>query len=137
IWPLVVGTICVIFLVEMSGRLAAVSHHPLPAAVRERFGFNFFLIPLAASTIVDFLVLASEIGGASIGLQLLTGIGYAKWAVPVAVLVWGLLWNGKFSIVEYGVSILGLVTVVFVVAAVKAHPNWGEVVKGVAPTLPT
>src|SRR3954463_4623736 len=79
IWPIVLGTICVIFLIEMSGRLAAVSHHPLPAAVRERFGFNYYVVPLIAETIVDFLVLASEIGGACIALQLLTGVPFRVW----------------------------------------------------------
>ena len=38
VWPIALGTLCLIFLIEMSGRLAAISHHPLPAAVRERFG---------------------------------------------------------------------------------------------------
>src|SRR3954463_9997130 len=74
LWPVLLGTICVIFLIEMSGRLAAISHHPLPSAVRERFGFNFFIIPLGAETVVDFLVLTSEGGGVSLGLQILTGI---------------------------------------------------------------
>src|ERR1051325_3926988 len=61
IWPIALGTICLIFLIEMAGRLAAISHHPLPAAVRERLGFGYYVIPLAAETIVDFLVLSSEI----------------------------------------------------------------------------
>src|SRR5437868_8921108 len=76
LWPIALGTICLIFLIEMSGRLAAVSHHPLPAAVRERFGFHFFAMPLFAETAIDFLVLASEIGGVCLGLQLLTGISF-------------------------------------------------------------
>jgi Mn2+/Fe2+ NRAMP family transporter len=45
IWAIALGTICVIFLVEMSGRLAAVSKHTLADAVRERFGFKFYLLP--------------------------------------------------------------------------------------------
>src|SRR3954467_14836455 len=69
IWPIAFGTLVLIFLIEMSGRLAAVGHHPLPSAVRERFGFNFFIVPLIAETLVDFLVLASEIGGACWALQ--------------------------------------------------------------------
>jgi Mn2+/Fe2+ NRAMP family transporter len=137
LWPVALGTLCVIALIEMSGRLAAISHHPLPAAVRDRFGLGFFIFPLAAETVVDYLVLASEIGGASLGLQLLTGVGFHVWALPVAVLVWLLLWNGKFSVIEYGVSFLGLITVVFVVAACKAHPHWSEVAKGLLPTLPS
>src|SRR5437764_3904727 len=136
IWPIALGTIVLIFLIEMSGRLAAISHHPLPSAVRERFGFNFYIIPLIAETIVDFLVLASEIGGASYGLQLLTGISFQWFAIPVALLAWLLLWNGTFGVVEYGVSMLGLITLVFVVSAFKLHPDWFAVSKGLLPTLP-
>src|SRR5690348_9986925 len=137
IWPIALGTVCVIVLIEMCGRLAAISHHPLPAAVRERFGFNFTLIAMVAETFVDFLVLAAEIAGASLGLQLLSGIAFHWWAAPVAILIWLLLWNGKFSLVEYGVSLLGLLTLVFVVAAVKAHPQWIHMAEGLLPTLPS
>src|SRR5690349_13610218 len=119
IWPIALGTLCLIFLIEMSGRLAAVSHHPLPAAVRERFGFDYFVMPLVAETAIDFLVLASEIGGVCLGLQLLTGIPFFWWAVPVAFLLWLFLWRGTFGIIEYGVSILGLTTLVFIIAAMK------------------
>ena len=136
IWPIVFGTIVLIFLIEMSGRLAAVSHHPLPSAVRERFGFNFFIVPMIAESIVDFLVLASEIGGACYGLQLLTGVSFQWWAIPVAIFAWLLLWNGTFSVIEYGVSLLGLATLVFIVGAFKLHPDWMSVAKGIVPTLP-
>jgi Mn2+/Fe2+ NRAMP family transporter len=136
LWPIALATICVIFLIEMSGRLAAISHHPLPSAVRERFGFNFYIIPLVAETFVDLLVLASEIGGACLGLQLMTGISFVAWAVPVALLAWILLWVGNFESIEYGVSILGLITVVFIVAAWKMHPEPAAMFKGFVPTLP-
>ena len=137
LWPIALGTVCVIFLIEMSGRLAAVSHHPLPAAVRERFGFNFFFVPLLAETIIDFLVLASEIGGVCLGLQLLTGIAFFYWALPVAFAIWVLLWRGTFGLIEYGVSILGLSTLVFVVAAAKTHPSTEAISHGLLPSLPT
>src|SRR5690242_20077075 len=136
VWPIVLGTICVIFLIEMSGRLAAISHHPLPAAVRKRLGFNYYIVPLIAETFVDLLVLASEIGGACIGLQLMTGISFQWWAPLVALMAWALLWYGNFGTIEYGVSILGLVTLVFVVAAFKLHPDPADMVKGLIPTLP-
>src|SRR3954467_4306441 len=94
-WPICLGTLCLIFLIEMSGRLAAVSHHPLPAAVREHFGFHYFVTPLVAGSILDLLVLASEIGGACVGLQLMTGIHFPLFAVPVTFLAWLLLWYGN------------------------------------------
>jgi Mn2+/Fe2+ NRAMP family transporter len=47
-----------------------------------------------------------------------------------------LLWKGTFGFIEKGVSILGLITLCFVVAAVVLRPDWGAVAKGVVPTLP-
>jgi Mn2+/Fe2+ NRAMP family transporter len=136
LWPIALGTICLVLLIEMSGRLAAVSGHALPGAVRERFGFDFFVIPLTAETIIDFLVLASEIGGVCLGLQLLTGIAFHWWAIPVALALWLLLWRGTFGVIEYGVSFLGLTTVVFIVAAFKTHPSLHSLGYGLIPSLP-
>ncbi|HEY9618734.1 MAG TPA: divalent metal cation transporter [Crinalium sp.] len=136
IWAIVLGTICVIALVEMSGRLAAVSKHTLVDAVRERLGFRFLIIPLVAEILVDFLVLAAEIGGVCIALQLVTGISFQWWALPVAGAIWLLLWKGNFSVIENGVSALGLITLVFVFATIKLHPSLTELGSGLLPTLP-
>ena len=136
IWAFVLGTICVIFLVEMSGRLAAVSKHTLAAAVRERFGFNFYIIPLVAEIVVDFLVLAAEIGGVCIALQLVTGISFQWFALPVAFAIWLLLWKGTFGLIENGVSLFGLITLAFVVATFKLHPSLTQLGSGLLPTLP-
>ncbi|MBL1178548.1 NRAMP family divalent metal transporter [Pantanalinema sp. GBBB05] len=136
IWAILLGTVCVIFLVEMSGRLAAVSKHSLASAMRERFGFNFYILPLVAEIIVDFLILGAEIGGVCIALQLVTGISFQWWALPVAFTVWLLLWKGNFSIIENGVSFLGLVTLGFVVATFKLRPDLPSLGSGAIPTLP-
>ncbi|WP_298907387.1 NRAMP family divalent metal transporter [uncultured Nostoc sp.] len=136
IWAFVLGTICVIFLVEMSGRLAAVSKHTLAAAVRERFGFNFYIIPLVAEIVVDFLVLAAEIGGVCIALQLVTGISFQWFALPVAFAIWLLLWKGTFGLIENGISLFGLITLAFVVATFKLHPSLTQLGSGLLPTLP-
>lgn len=136
LWAIVLGTICVIFLVEMSGRLAAVSKHTLAAAVRERFGFNFYVIPLLAEIAVDFLVLGAEIGGVCIALQLVTGISFQWFALPVAFAIWLLIWKGNFKIIENGISFLGVITLAFVVATVKLHPSLTTLGTGLLPSLP-
>lgn len=136
IWVIALGTLCVIALVEMSGRLAAVSQHTLIDAVRERLGFNFLIIPLLAEIFVDFLVLAAEIGGVCIALQLVTGISFQWWAFPVAFALWLLIWKGNFDVIENGVSLLGLVTLAFVVATFKLHPSLTQLGSGLLPTLP-
>jgi Mn2+/Fe2+ NRAMP family transporter len=136
IWAILLGTVCVIFLVEMSGRLAAASRHTIKDALRERFGPRVFVVTLAADVLVNLLVLASEIGGMSLALQLVTGISFRWWAVPVGFVTWLLLWKGTFDVIENGVSLLGLVAVVFAVAAWKLHPPTSQLLAGALPTLP-
>jgi Mn2+/Fe2+ NRAMP family transporter len=136
VWSIVLGTVCVAFLVEMSGRFAAVSKHTIPDAMRERFGINFYVVPLFVLLGVSLLVLGAELGGVAAALEMATGIKLPVWAIPVALLSWGLLWRASFSVIENGVSILGLVTVAFAVGAVKLHPDYGAVLHGVVPTLP-
>jgi Mn2+/Fe2+ NRAMP family transporter len=135
-WVLVLGTVCVIFLVEMSGRLSAVSRHTLQDAMRERFGAGFFLVTTIPGLVVDWLVLGAEIGGVAIALQLVTGIGYQWWAFPVAIAGWFFLWRGNLGLVENGVALLGLVALAFVVAAVKLHPPLHEMAAGLLPSIP-
>jgi Mn2+/Fe2+ NRAMP family transporter len=136
LWAILLGTICLIFLVEMSGRLAAVSKHTVVEAMRERFGFPFFFIVLVGMVLVAFMVLVAELGGIGLSLQILTGIGFPWWAIPVSLLVWLLMWKGTFGLIENGASVLGLVTISFVVAAIKLHPNWGSAASGMLPSMP-
>jgi Mn2+/Fe2+ NRAMP family transporter len=136
IWAVVLGTICVIFLVEMSGRLAAVSHHTIKDALRERFGPRIFMLTLASDVAINLLVLAAEIGGMSLALQLVTGISYRWWAIPTGLLTWLILWKGSFGLIENGVSLLGMVAIAFVVGAWKLHPPVGDIMAGVLPSLP-
>lgn len=137
LWSLAVATLLVIFLIEMSGRFSACSEKPLPDAIREHFGFKFWLLPFLVLTVVHLLVLATEIGGMAFALQLITGIRAAVWAIPVAVLTWLFLWRATFSAIENSTSLLGLVTLAFVLAAVLYHPHVHQLAAGFVPTMPS
>ncbi|MFL5502322.1 MAG: NRAMP family divalent metal transporter [Gemmatimonadaceae bacterium] len=137
LWSILLGTLCLIFLVEMSGRLAAVSKHTVVDAMRERFGFPFFFIVLVGIVLVAFMVLVAELGGIGFGIQILTGVGFPWWAVPVSLLVWLLMWKGTFSLIENGASLLGLVTLSFLVAALRLHPDWSGVTSAFLPSMPS
>jgi Mn2+/Fe2+ NRAMP family transporter len=136
IWVVVLGTICVIFLVEMSGRLAAVSRHTIKDALRERFGPRIYLVTLVSDVIINVMVLAAEVGGMSLALQLVTGVSFRWWAIPVGLLTWLVLWRGSFGLIENGVSLLGMVAIVFVVAAFRLDPPLAELGQGLLPSLP-
>ena len=135
-WAIGLGGLCLIFLIEQSGRFAAISKHTIPSAIRERFGLRFFMIPLVALVLVVLIVLGAEIGGVCIALELLTGISLQWWALPVGFVIWLLLWKGTFGVIEKGASLLGLITLVFLVAALKLHPSWRELGASLVPHPP-
>jgi Mn2+/Fe2+ NRAMP family transporter len=117
----------------MTGRLAAVSHTTVVAAMRKQFGLPFQIVPMLAQLMIDLFVLASEIGGASLALELATGISLRVWAIPVAIVVWALLWFATFGSIEHSVAVLGLVTLSFSVAAWWLGPDWHAVRLGLLP----
>ncbi len=136
LWAIAVATIILAMLLEMTGRVAAVGKRSMSAAVRERFGFHYQMIPLGAELMIDLLLLAAEIGGVAIAVRLLTGIGFEWWILPTALAAWLVIWLGNFTIIEDGVGLLGTVTVAFVVAAWRLHPPVAAVAGGFIPRLP-
>lgn len=135
-WAVLLGSVSLLVLMEASGRLSAASDRTLVDQLRERFGIRFFLVPLIVGFVVSLLVLASEIGGVALALQMATGIRFQLWALPIAVVAWLLLWRGTFSLVENSTAILGLVSVVFAIGAAALHPQWTSVAAGLLPTRP-
>ena len=136
LWSIALGTICLIFLVEMTGRLAAISKHAVADAVRERLGFPFAVIPRVAEIIVNVMVIGAEIGGVSLALKFVTGLEVRVWAIPVTLLIWLAIWAGTLGFIEDATSILGLVSIGFVVAVVKMHPDTHAMLRGFLPSAP-
>ena len=137
LWVAAAATLLVIFLVEMSGRFAAATGKALPDAIREHFGFTFWLVPFLVLTFAHLLVLGTEIGGICFALHLVSGLPTSLWALPVAILLWLFLWRSTFGTIENSTTLLGLITLAFVVAALRHHPPAGEVLAGFVPSLPS
>jgi Mn2+/Fe2+ NRAMP family transporter len=116
VWAVLIATVAVILLVEMVGRFTAVSQKTYADAIRENFGFRFFLLPLSAEIIAESLLLAAELGGMAIALSLLTGISWHILFPIAALLVFAMAWRAPFSWIENGPAFLGLLLISFMVA---------------------
>ena len=76
---------------------------------------------------------AAEVGGVAICFQLLSGLPY-RLLIPLAVLVLVVSsWVLPFAWLERVFGYLGLGLLVFAVAAIKLHPDWGQVAHGFVP----
>jgi Mn2+/Fe2+ NRAMP family transporter len=133
LWVVVVGVVGIIVYSEMCGRVSAVAKRPVFDLVRERAGFGAGLGTLVASEVVNLMTCAAEVGGVALCLKLLSGLSY-RLLIPLAVI--GLAvscWVLPFRWIERVFGYLGLGLLVFVVAAIKLHPDWGQVAHGFVP----
>jgi manganese transport protein len=137
LWVVVVGVVGIIVYSEMCGRVAAISNKAVFDAVRERVGFRAGLITLVAAQVVNLMTLAAEVGGVAICLRLLSGLPY-RWLILAAIVGLGIVvWVISFDWIERIFGYGGLCLLVFAVAAVKLHPDWGAVAHGYVPHLNT
>ena len=137
LWVVVVGVVGIIVYSEMCGRVAAVSGKAVFDAVRERVGFKAGLVTLVAAQVVTLMTLAAEVGGVAICMRLLSGLPY-RWLILLAILILGIVvWVVSFEWIERIFGYGGLCLLVFAVASVKLHPDWGAVAHGFVPHLNT
>ena len=136
IWVVAIGVVGIIVYSEMCGRVAAVGKRAVFDAIRERMGFGVGLGALIASEIVNFMTLAAEVGGIAIALQLLSGLPYRSLILLAAVALALVVWVTPFEWIERVFGYGGLCLLVFAVAALKLHPNWGGFGHGWVPHVP-
>lgn len=127
IWTVVFGLVGFSVFAEMSGRVTVSSSQPTYEVIRTRLGPRLGAVPLIANVIVHVLVLAVDLVGMSLALQLITGIGYLVWVPLVAVALASALWFLSFSKVDTGAALAGLTMLVMIAAMAALAPDWREV----------
>ncbi|MFL5839876.1 MAG: NRAMP family divalent metal transporter [Thermoleophilaceae bacterium] len=135
LWALAIGVLGIVVYAEMSGRVAAVARRPVFDIVRQRLGFGLGLTTLVGSLAFTLLTLAAELGGVALILQLLLDAGYPLLVIGAALIVGVSIWLLPFEWIERIFGFGGLLLIVYVVASLKLHPDWGDVGNGFVPHI--
>lgn len=132
-----VSNIMAIILQSLCARLAIASGRDLARACRDAFpkpvGFVLWVLAEIAIIATDI----AEVIGTAIGLNLLFGIPLELGVIITALDVFLILYLQKlgFRWVEaLVIALLAIITVCFVIQIGMADPDWGQVIKGFAPT---
>lgn len=129
IWVMLVITISLAIVQEMCARLGAATGRGLLDLIRERFGINWAVFAVGVIVIANGGLVVSEFVGIGAAAELL---GVSKYiAIPLAaVILWYLVIFGSYAWVEKIFLLMTLVFFAYPVAAIMAHPQWGEVARG-------
>lgn len=135
LWAVVLGTLGIAVYAEMSGRVAAVTGRPVFDVIRMRLGFGLGLAALVASTIVNVLTVAAELGGLAIILQLLFDAEFSLFVVLAAIGLVFVVALLPFGGIERVFGYCGLLMLVFLATAIAQGPDWGDVAHGLVPSF--
>lgn len=137
LWAIVVGTIGIITYSEMSGRIAAVLHQPVFQLMKKTFHPKFTVILLIASSLLNILTCAAEVGGVAIVLQLLTSLtNPAAIILTVAGFIF-IVWVLPYKFLEKSFGLLGLLMISFLIAVFATPSDTSKIVQGLIPQLPS
>jgi Mn2+/Fe2+ NRAMP family transporter len=136
LWVLALSTVALIVFHLLAARMGVVTRKGLMTLVREHHGPRAARLTLAALVVANAGTLCAEFAGIAAAGELFGVTRYV--AVPVAgVTVSLLVLRGSFHRIEHVLLALSAVFVTYVVSGFLAHPDWGEVAKGlVVPSMP-
>jgi manganese transport protein len=131
------SNIMAILLQSLCARLAVASGRDLAQACRDAFP-RWISLPLWL--FAELAIIATDLAeviGTAIGLNLLFGIpleiGIFITALDVFLILW--LQNRGFRWIEaFIIALLGVIAACFFVQIAMADPDWGQVIRGFAPT---
>jgi manganese transport protein len=132
-----ISNLMAIVLQSLCARLAIASGRDLAQACRDAFP-RWIAIPLWL--FAECAIIATDIAeviGTAIGLNLLFGIPLELGVLITALDVFLILWLQKkgFRWLEaFVITLLGVIALCFGIQIALADPNWGDVIRGFAPT---
>lgn len=126
LWMLIPITISMAVVQEMCARMGAATNKGLSDLIRERFGVRGAAFAMLTLFIANALLTISEFAGIAAASDLL---GIPRWvSIPLVVFgLWLLITRGSYSRAEKVFLVMTLAFFAYPVAAILAHPDWGQV----------
>lgn len=128
LFVMVLVTIALVVVQEMSARLGAFTGEGLVSLIREQFPLRAAAFAVVALVVANIGLVVSEFAGIGAAFQL---FGVSRYlSVPIAaVLIWGLVVFGSYRYAERVFLLLSFGFVTYLIAAFLGHPHWGDVAR--------
>ncbi len=138
IWKIVVSTILMIFLSDMSVRLGIKSPISLISSIKDEFGKPLGYL---AGVGVFLICLSFSVGnatGSGLGLSMVFGGSPIMWTLICSIVVGSLLFfRNVYGVIEkILVVIVAIMALSFVVSGFVSNPDWAAAGRGLVPAFP-
>jgi len=130
LWMMVLITVSLVVVQEMAARMGAVTGKGLAELIREHYGPRWSLFSTVSILLANLGICISEF----VGIGAALGLAHVpvQVSVPVAaVVVWLLVVRGTYRTAQRVFVAMTIPFFAYPVAAILAHPHWGDVGKAV------
>jgi Mn2+/Fe2+ NRAMP family transporter len=123
IFIMLLVTVALVIVQEMSARLGAITGEGLVSLIREQFPLRAAAAAVACLVVANLGLVVSEFAGIGAAFEL---FGVSRYiTVPIAaVAIWSIVVFGSYRYAERVFLLLGLAFVTYPIAAVLGHPHW-------------
>jgi NRAMP (natural resistance-associated macrophage protein)-like metal ion transporter len=134
LWVMVIITVAVAIVQEMSARLGAVTGKGFADLVRENFPIRMTAFIMLTLLMANAGIIVSEFVGIAAAAEL---FGVSRYvAVPLAAfLMWFVITRGSYSRVEQFLLVLSAVFLAYVASAIMVKPDPQDILAGLQPVF--
>jgi Mn2+/Fe2+ NRAMP family transporter len=128
LWLLLLATPMLVAASSMAARVALAGRQGLAAIIEQRYGRAVSLVVVLLLAVANLATIAADTAGVAAALAMLTGWPWEVF-VPGILAALGLVLREGYERVKRLLTLLTLVLLTYVVAAVLAKPEWGAVIR--------
>jgi Mn2+/Fe2+ NRAMP family transporter len=114
----------------ISARIGAIAKDGLETASMRAYGRVVGCVVLVAVLATTFVTLAADLEGGGAAVQVLTGVDYRWWILPIGIGSLAMLMFSNYEKVKRFLIWIPLVFLAYPISAVLAHPDWRAVLAG-------
>jgi Mn2+/Fe2+ NRAMP family transporter len=128
-WLLLLSTPLLIAVMQMSARVANVTKSDLASLLRTTFGARVATPAVVLMVAANVITMGADLLAMGAAVELLTGVKFIYWIVPLAALMAGVTIFLDYKTVSKFLLWLVAVFATYIVAAFMARPDWGDVLR--------
>ena len=128
-WLLLLSTPMLIVVQQMSAKAANVTKSDLASLLRTSFGARVATPAVVLMVVANVITMGADLLAMGAAVELLTGVKFVYWIVPMAAVMAGVTIFLDYKTVSKYMLWLAALFGAYIVAAVLARPDWGDVLR--------
>ena len=127
LWLMLLSTPMYQALLYACAKIGRVTQQGFDTVIRKYYGRPWAVLVALVLVVANVALISADLVAIGSGFMLLTGLNWAWFVVPVAVLLWYLVTYSNFRLMKKIFMVMSLSFVAYLITAILARPNWGTI----------